>query len=139
MKEDVRWIQRLDNYQKALSQLQNGVNLAAERELSELEKQGLIQAFEYTHELGWKTLRDFLINRGQQDIYGSKDTTRLAVNLGLIHNGTIWMDMIKSRNETVHTYNENTVKTIFKKIIKEYAGEFEILKQKLIREKKKYI
>ena len=58
--QDIRWQQRFQNYQKALAQLQNAVTLARERPLSLLEKQGLIQAFEYTHELAWKTLKDFL-------------------------------------------------------------------------------
>lgn len=54
--KDIRWIQRFSNYKKALSQLKEAVDLLSIRELSRLEKQGLIQAFEYTHELAWKTL-----------------------------------------------------------------------------------
>jgi len=78
--KEIRWIQRFDNYSKALLQLNNATELANERELSELEKQGLIQAFEFTHELAWNTLKDFLIDLGNKDIYGSKDATREAFN-----------------------------------------------------------
>ena len=55
----IRWIQRFHNFQLALAQLNDAVLLSKERELSLLEKQGLIQAFEYTHELAWKVMKDF--------------------------------------------------------------------------------
>ena len=55
----IRWIQRFHNFQIALAQLNDAVLLSKERELSLLEKQGLIQAFEYTHELAWKVMKDF--------------------------------------------------------------------------------
>jgi hypothetical protein len=74
-KSDIRWIQRFENYIKAFSQLEEAILLANKRPLSNLEEQGLIQAFEYTHELAWKTLKDFLNYQGNQEIYGSKDAT----------------------------------------------------------------
>lgn len=80
--------------------------------LNPLEEQGFIQAFEYTHELAWKTLSDLLKQEGYQDLLGSKDVTRKAFSLNLIENGDAWMDMIKSRNLTVHSYNEEIAKSI---------------------------
>jgi len=129
--KDVRWIQRFDNYVKALSQLEAAVELSKERKLSNLEKQGLIQAFEYTHELAWKTMKDFLNDRGNSGIFGSKDATRETFKYGLIEEGEIWMDMIKSRNNTSHTYNEETADEIAKAIINDYYIEFEKLNKKL--------
>ena len=82
--------------------------LAKQRALSDLEQQGLIKAFEFAHELAWNTLNDFLESRGTAKIYGSKDATREALAKGLIEEGGVWMDMIKSRNETSHTYNKDT-------------------------------
>ena len=76
---DVRWPQRLDNYERALATLQRALSLAAERSLSELEEQGLIQAFEFTHELSWLLLKDFLVNQGVSGISGSRDAVREAV------------------------------------------------------------
>jgi len=73
--QDTRWIQRFTNYKKALKQLEEAVELMGKRELTNLERQGVIQAFAYTHELAWKTLKDFLENRGNTDIYGSRDAT----------------------------------------------------------------
>ena len=137
MKKDIRWIQRFDNYVKALARLEEAVELAAERELTELENQGLVKAFEFTHELAWKTLKDFFAEQGQQQLYGSKDTTRLAFQNGLVENGLAWMDMIKSRNESVHTYNRETADEIAGKICSEYYSEFETLKQKLMHEKER--
>ena len=100
--------------------------------LNELELQGLIQAFEYTHELAWKTLKDFLESRGNQEIYGSKDATRESFRLGLIQNGDLWMDMIASRNQTSHTYNQETTDAITGSIINKYYAQFQELEQSLL-------
>ena len=103
--KDIRWKQRFENFQKALSQLKIFLQKASLSELNTLEKQGLIQCFEYCYELAWKVLADFIKHKGNQEIYGSWDATREAFNLGLIKNGEIWMQMIKSRNITSHTYH----------------------------------
>lgn len=129
--KDIRWIQRFHNFSKALSQLADAVELAQVRPLSKLEEQGMIQAFEFTHELAWNTLKDFLENRGVQNIYGSKDATREAFKTGLIENGEIWMDMIKSRNQTTHTYDEYTVIEIIKAVTDSYFSEFSALLARL--------
>lgn len=131
MDKDIRWIQRFSNYQKALEQLSDGVALTKTRELSKLEKQGLIQAFEYTHELAWKTLKDFIESRGSSEIYGSKDASKEAFRLGIIENGEAWMSMVKSRNLTSHTYDENTTNQIIELILNSYFAEFDSLKSKL--------
>ena len=117
---DIRWIQRFNNFQKALSQLSDAIRLAQERPLSKLEEQGLIQAFEFTHELAWNTLKDFLESRGVQNLYGSKDVTRTAFKNGLIENGQAWMDMVQSRNLTTHTYDEATAAKIITAIRSAY-------------------
>ena len=97
--QDVRWMQRLDNFKRALSQLKSGVDLMAQRDLSVLEQQGVIQAFEYTHELAWNVLKDYLTEYGGLvGLIGSRDTSREAFKRGLIENGELWMEMIKSRN-----------------------------------------
>ena len=127
--KDIRWQQRFKNYQKALSQLSKFIQ---KKDLNELEEQGLIQSFEYTHELDWKTLADFIKDSGNNDIFGSKDTTREAFNLGLISNGEIWMDMIISRNMTSHTYNEETTIKIISAIKNNYHKKFQELEKKLL-------
>lgn len=128
---DFRWMQRFSNYCKALNQLSDAVALAEKRELTELERQGLIQAFEYTHELAWNTLKDFYEYQGESGLQGSRDTVKLAFNRGLIENGEVWMDMINSRNQSSHTYNEETAKGIVSAIIEKYEVEFRNLRNKL--------
>ena len=92
--------------------------------LDDIIKEGLIQRFEYTHELAWNVMKDFLENAGNTAIFGSKDATREAFSAGLISNGEEWMDMIKSRNKTSHTYNQETADDIFLKIVNHYYTEF---------------
>jgi nucleotidyltransferase substrate binding protein (TIGR01987 family) len=134
--QDIRWIQRFNHFIKALSQLKEAVVLAQERPLSKLEEQGLIQAFEFTHELAWNTLKDFLEERGVQNLYGSRDTTREAFKTGLIKNGEAWMNMIQSRNLTSHTYDEATAAAIVSAIRSNYFIEFDALRTKLDELKK---
>jgi len=129
--EDIRWIQRFQNYQKAFAQLIQAVELSRQRALSKLEKQGLIQGFEYTHELAWNTLKDFLEARGTTNLFGSRDATRAAFALGLLEQGEIWMQMIQSCNQTTHTYNEETMEQIATAITDVYVAEFARLQTKL--------
>ena len=129
--QDSRWIQRSNNFNKAFSQLKEAVELAQRRQLSKLEAQGLIQGFEYTHELAWNTLKDFLEARGVRNLYGSRDTTRAAFRTGVIENGETWMEMIQSRNLTTHTYNEAAAAQIVEEILNTYFAEFQALQIKL--------
>lgn len=129
--QDVRWIQRANQFDKAFPQLKEAVELAGRRQLSRLEGQGLIQGFEYTHELAWKTLKDFLEARGVRELYGSRDSTRAAFRARLIENGDTWMDMIQSRNLTTHTYNETTAAQIVAAILESYFAEFQALQIRL--------
>lgn len=128
MAQDVRWQQRFSNYQRALAQLGRFLQ---KTDLNELEKQGLIQAFEYTHELAWKTLADFLKSRGTVELFGSKDVTREAFQAGLIGQGESWMDMIASRNLTSHTYNQDVADKIVSQIVTLYYPLFCELEAKL--------
>lgn len=135
--EDVRWIQRYHHYIKALAQMTDAVELSKKRPLTRLEEQGLIQAFEFTHELAWNTLKDFLEGRGVQNLFGSRDTSRAAFKSGLIRNGDVWMEMIASRNLTTHSYDESTVVRIVSDISNSYILEFSSLRDKLEEEKQK--
>jgi len=125
---DIRWHQRLQSFGKAFAQLNEAATLAEERELSALEEQGLIQAFEFTHELAWKTLKDFLEAHGvTKKLYGSKDATREAFAQGLLSAGEVWMEMIESRNETSHTYNKETADKITEAVLSQFVPEFKKL------------
>ncbi len=125
MTEVIRWKQRFDNFDKAFSDLKAEVALRQTRPLSKLEEKGLIQSFEYTHELAWNVLKDYLADvAGTTGLLGSKDTTREAFKRGLITNGETWMDMIKSRNPTSHVYDQATAKAIADDISQRYHVQF---------------
>ncbi len=127
---NIRWKQRADSFRKAFSRLEEAVELAKQRELSDLESQGLIQGFVYTHELAWNTLKDFLQAQDFK-LYGSRDTTRTAFKEGIIENGEAWMDMIRHRNLTSHTYNEDTAEEVVSAILNIYYSEFKTLLAKI--------
>ncbi|WP_404363767.1 nucleotidyltransferase substrate binding protein [Marinobacter sp.] len=126
---DVGWHQDFQNYRKASGQLDEAVLLMTERELSRLEKQGVIHAFEYTWELAWNTLSDYLKWQGVAQLTGSRDTIREAFSAGLIGDGQQWMNMLQDRNRTSHTYNEETAEAILNNIKGHYHGLFVDLKK----------
>jgi nucleotidyltransferase substrate binding protein (TIGR01987 family) len=126
---DVRWQQRLANFRKALLQLDEAVELMGQRELSKLEKQGVIHGFKYCYELGWHTLKDFLVWQGIDGIVGSRDTIREAFSKGLISDGHAWMQMLTDRNRTSHTYNEETAEAILTNIRVQHHALLKTLEQ----------
>lgn len=127
----IRWQQRLDNYVRALAQLRSAVTLAAERDLSELEQQGMIQAFEFTHELAWNVMKDYFFFQGASQITGSRDATRQAFSVGLLEDGEGWMEMIQSRNQSSHTYNRATALALVERITSRYAALFEQFSERM--------
>ena len=131
MEQDIRWKQRFSNYTKALGQLQKFIDKG---NLNELEKQGLIQAFEYTYELAWNVMKDYFEYQAEEAIRGSRDAIRLSFNRGLITDGKAWMDMIESRIKSSHTYNEDTAEEIVDKILNTYFTCFMTFKETLEKE-----
>lgn len=129
--QDIRWQQRFSNYKKALDQLEKAINLANERDLSDIEQQGLLKAFEFTHELAWNVMKDFFEYQGNVSIKGSRDAIREAFATGLVEDGNIWMDTIKSRVQTVHAYDERTAREIATKVIEQYFPVFVDFKYKM--------
>lgn len=134
---DVRWKQRLSSFKQALDQLSRAVTLSTTRELSDLEKQGLAKAFEFTHELAWNVMKDYFEYQGNTSITGSRDASRESFRRGLILKGDVWMEMIKSRNQTSHIYSETVANEITKKVISEYFPEFQVFFKKMTELSKK--
>ena len=128
METDIRWKQRFSNYEKALNQLTKFTEVTS---LNDLESQGLIQAFEFTHELAWNVMKDYFEFQGIFGINGSRDSTREAFQKGLITDGEGWMEMIKSRNQSSHTYNESIANEIKNKILTQYFSLFVAFKEKM--------
>ena len=130
--DDIRWHQRLANYSRALMQLQKAVALRQSRELSELEQQGLVQAFEFTHELAWKVMKDYLRSLGMEALIASRDSTRAAFAAELILDGEAWMDMILSRNLSFRTYNLDIATSLVSKIVFTYSSMFGAFEKKML-------
>jgi nucleotidyltransferase substrate binding protein (TIGR01987 family) len=125
--QDTRWLQRFSNYQKALLTLSDAADLAGTRALSNLEQQGLIQGFEFTHELAWNVLKDYLEEQGFVGLIGSKNATREAFKNALIADGDVWMDMIKARNMTSHTYSTDVAQGIATDILQHFYPAFKAM------------
>ena len=138
MVELVRWKIRFTNYLNAFKKLHESVEYIKENILNvqdtedaksneiftEMLKEGLIQRFEYTHELAWNLMKDYAFYQGNSSVGGSRDATREAFSLKLISDGDVWIDMIRSRNKTSHTYNEEIVNEIVHKILNQYMMAF---------------
>ena len=124
MEQDIRWKQRFHNYEKSFHQLKE---IMGRGELNDLEAQGLIKCFEYTYELAWNLMKDYLIYQGATGITGSRDAIRHAFNQGLISEGELWMRMVDDRILTVHTYHEETAKRVEDHIKNDYFALFEVL------------
>ena len=125
---DIRWIQRLSNYNKAVTRLRNAASIIAnekhfDNDTDDLLKEGLIQRFEYTQELAWKVMKDYEEHQSYTDVQGSRDAIRKALQMGIIED-TAWMSTISSRNLISHCYDEEEFNTVFNKIIYDYLPIF---------------
>ncbi|WP_427338042.1 nucleotidyltransferase substrate binding protein [Caloranaerobacter sp. DY30410] len=106
MNLDVRWKQRFLNFKKATLQLTEFIEKG---ELNKFEVQGLIQCFEYTFELAWKTMKDYLEQEGF-DVKSPRRTIQTAFQVELITDGHTWIDALEKRNLLAHTYDEARAK-----------------------------
>lgn len=136
MDKDIRWLQRLDSFTRACDRvLEITESERVTSDLSELEKEGLIQRFEYTFELAWKVLQDYLQYLGFQFQTGPNSTLQLAFENGLIDNHDAWRRMAKARITTSHTYNEGDANEIVENIYCEYSILLGALKETLLAKK----
>ena len=126
--KDIRWIQRFTNYRKALAKLSQAVAIIAGQhdgraDVDDLMKEGLIQRFEYTHELAWKVMKDYAEYQGYTEVRGSRDAFRQALQMGIIDDAG-WMDSIEDRNLTSHNYDEEVVEEVYQAIVHKYYPLF---------------
>lgn len=136
VEKDIRWIQRFNNYRKALVKFNQAVDIISNKmewgeEIDDLLEEGLIQRFEYTHELAWKVMKDYAQYQGYTNIQGSRDAFRKAFEMGIIENEA-WMESINDRNLTSHNYDDETVTEILKAIIDTYALLFNDFEKKML-------
>lgn len=128
-----RWRQRLATFGKALVRMDEVVTLWHSRKLSDLERDGMIQRFEYTQELAWKLLKNYIEYQGEAQMGGSRDTIRQAFRLGLIENSEPWFYMLESRNLTSHVYDEATEMTVIERIVDTYYPILSLLHAEMLK------
>ncbi|MDJ0763825.1 MAG: nucleotidyltransferase substrate binding protein [Myxococcota bacterium] len=136
--ETPRWKQRLENFEKAYVLLQDAFRNDIST-LSDLEKEGVIQRFEYTFELAWKTLKDYLTHSGiLLEQITPRSVIKAAFAAKIIQNGQLWIDMLKRRNLMSHVYERDTFEATIERIGAAYLDAFDqvftLLKEKSIEE-----
>ena len=124
---DIRWKQRFENYQKALFLLSDALKEGADK-LSLLEKEGTLQRFEFTFELAWKVMKDYLEEDGVViSPLTPKNVIKQAFISRIIENGQVWIDMLLSRNLMSHTYDSIKFEVIAKDVEIKYLVELKNL------------
>jgi nucleotidyltransferase substrate binding protein (TIGR01987 family) len=113
---DTRWKQRLSNFQKAFEKLEDALS---KPDHSMLEKAGVIQIYEFTFELAWKTLKDYLEEKGVEAKF-PRDAIKQAFKYEIIEDGEIWLDMLQKRNLMAHTYDETMAELAYSLIVNDY-------------------
>ncbi len=113
-----RWRQRLKDFEKSAARLKEA---ASKKEFSDLEKDGVIQRFEFTFELAWKTLKDYLENQGFSGIASPKKALQKSFSMDLASDGNVWINMLEDRNRMSHPYSRAASEKIFQNIKKYYV------------------
>ena len=131
-REKSRWQYRFANFSRAYVLLQEANDLNSESNLDQLGKEGMVQRFEYCAELAWKTIKDYLEDRGLVlPQITPRAVIKEAVAAKLIERGDDWMNLIDSRNEMSHTYDFKRFEAVIKQINKKYLLCFGELYEKL--------
>lgn len=131
--QEIRWIQRFENYKKALSNLNETVQYIKEHGLNKIYIMALVQTFEIAFELGWKTLKDYLEYTSTLTDT-PRDTIKTAFSQNIIKNGKCWIEMMEARNKTSHTYREDFANQLADDILNNYFTELQNL-EKILQEK----
>lgn len=121
--EPPRWKYRFDNYKRAVTLLREAIETGIERPLNQLEKEGVIQRFEYSLELAWKTMKDYLVS--ENVAFGEvtpRNVVRKAFESGLVTDGQVWMDALDARNKMSHTYDSSEFEQVIADIQKHYLA-----------------
>ena len=130
MQEDIRWKQRFDNFDRAFTLLRTALQSCALDDFSDLEQEGIIQRFEYSFELAWKTMKDYLENSG---VALSPVTPRAVIKEAfaakMIDDGDGWIAMMLDRNQLSHTYDMVTFRKVLVAVNENYLPILEQLHQ----------
>lgn len=122
--KQIRFTQRFSNLKRAFFQLSKAVE--SSNDLSDLEKEGLIQRFEYTFELSWKTLKDYLETQEVEAKF-PREVVKQAFYYDIIKDGDLWMEMLEKRNLMAHTYDEERFLIVYNLIVTQYYQELKLV------------
>ncbi len=132
--EDVRWKQRFQNYEKAYLSLIESAEALAQEPSNRFIQDSLIQRYEYTIELAWKTLKNYLEELGFVGVTSPKKVIRKAYQEGIITEADKWITALNDRNRTTHAYEETMAKTVAAAIMENHIPLFRDLYVTLKRE-----
>ena len=118
---DIRWKQRFDNLQRAYRRLRWALEIHQQDPSDELIRMAVIKAYEFTFELSWKTLKDFLAYNGI-DAKLPREVLKQAFATGLVSDGQLWIDMLEERNLMAHTYDDTRARIAVDQIQERYLG-----------------
>ena len=134
MIEEIRWQYRFQNFSRAYSLLREAFTREVD-ELNDLEKEGVIQRFEYTFELSWNTLKDRLEHDGViMNSVTPRNVIRTAATTGLVADGQTWIDMLEDRRNTSHRYDNELLEEVLGNIRDNYLPILETLHERLLAE-----
>lgn len=117
--QDIRWKQRFQNYEKAFNRLSRAIEIVRITPDDDLLQFGLVQTYEYTFELAWKTLKDYLEMEGFL-LRSPRETIRQGFQSGYITNAEDWLQALADRNLTVHIYDDEIIARVLKDIYERY-------------------
>lgn len=123
--KDIRWKQRFSNYRMALVNLKDGIEISKP---SDLEKSGIIQIFEYSFELAWKTLKDYL-KEADVEVNFPREVLKTAFSYDMIEDGDTWIDMLEKRNLMSHTYDRKNAELAYLLIKNTYFDKLKNLEE----------
>ena len=126
--KDIRWIQRFQNFDRAFLLLRSALEERGLEQMSEQEKEGLIQRFEYSYELAWKTMKDYLEEQGTIiNPVTPRNVIKEAFSAQIIADGQVWVDMMLPRNLLAHTYDFSKFKEVLDAVVERYLDAQEQL------------
>jgi nucleotidyltransferase substrate binding protein (TIGR01987 family) len=135
MNNDIRWKQRFENFENAYNTFNRMISRHDKTPDDEAVKMALVQTFEFTYELSWNTMKDYLENEGFDNISNGKQAIRTAFKAELITNAEEWMAVVEKRNLASHSYNS----AILEETIKFIIDEFYPLVRKLYEDLKSHL
>ena len=132
--KDIRWLQRFDNLKKAYARFRKALDAHLADPRNDLIQMALVQAFEFTFELSWKTVKDYLAYNGIKKLTLPRDIIKEGFAHRIIEDGQQWIDMMMDRNLMAHTYSEENAQQAVAHIVERYqhglAQVYEFLRTK---------